>query len=57
MIDGIAKKRAVSRAEALRRSILLLAYLSKKQADGAEITIKDTKTGKTYHLIMEGSSI
>lgn len=50
IIKEIASRQGVTEAEAVRRAILFMQYLSKRAAAGDTITVRDLNTGESIEL-------
>jgi hypothetical protein len=58
ILNGMARRRRVSRGEVLRRAVLLMKFLSDWDRDpNHEIIIRDPKTGRERRLVMVNRGI
>ena len=56
ILDEVCESRGgITRAEGLRRSVLLMHYLSEMAMQGSEILIVDRETGEAERLVMATS--
>ncbi|MFZ3016481.1 MAG: hypothetical protein WA041_02150 [Candidatus Microsaccharimonas sp.] len=53
ILNGLARRRRITRAETIRRAVLLMKYLSDRQAAGDVIMVRDLNTGESIQLLME----
>lgn len=58
-LDGIlselAECRGLAKTQVLRRAVLLMKYLDKASAEGADLVLRDRESGRERQLVMESS--
>lgn len=55
VLAELAQCRGLAKTQVLRRAVLLMSYLDKVTADGADLILKDRATGQERQLVMESS--
>lgn len=54
LLDDLARPRGLTRAQVIRRAVLLLKYLDDATAQGREVLIRDPATERTERLLIGG---
>lgn len=55
VLAELAQCRGLAKTQVLRRAVLLMSYLDKATADGADLVLRDRATGCERQLVMESS--
>jgi len=53
VLSELAQCRGLAKTQVLRRAVLLMNYLDKAAADGADLVLRDRATGYERQLVME----
>lgn len=55
VLADLAQCRGLAKTQVLRRAVLLMSYLDRAAAEGADLVLRDRATGQERQLVMESN--